>query len=53
MIKKESVKINPDLLNRIKDLIKNKDKKIRYSSRKQFVDLAVLELLEKEEKNEK
>lgn len=44
------VKINKDLLERIKRLIRKKDKKIKYSSKKQFVNIAVLELLEKEEK---
>lgn len=44
------VKINQDLLERIKRLIRKRDKKIKYSSKKQFVNIAVLELLEKEEK---
>lgn len=44
------VKINKDLLERIKRLIRKKDKKIKYSSKKQFVNISVLELLEKEEK---
>lgn len=43
------VKVDEDLLKRIKDLIKNKSKKIKYSSKKQFVNIAVLDLLEKEE----
>jgi len=51
MVKKETVKINSDLLKRINLLIKNKDKKIKYSTAKQFVNVAVLELLIKEEKN--
>ena len=46
MIIKETVKINPELLKRIKILIKNKDKKIKYSTAKQFVNVAVLKLLE-------
>jgi hypothetical protein len=44
------VKIDNALLERIKRLIGKKDKKIKYSSKKQFVNIAVLELLEKEEK---
>ena len=44
------VKIDNALLERIKRLIRKKDKKIKYSSKKQFVNIAVLELLEKEEK---
>jgi len=43
------VKIDKDLLNRIERLIKRKDKKIKYAHKKQFVDVAVLKLLEKEE----
>jgi len=46
----EVVKINSDLLERVEKLIKRKDKKIKYSSKKQFIDIAVLELLEREEK---
>ncbi len=46
----DSVKIDKDLLNRVKSLIKEKPHKIKYSSAKQFIDIAVLELLEKEEK---
>ncbi|MDD5700031.1 MAG: hypothetical protein PHH00_02445 [Candidatus Nanoarchaeia archaeon] len=42
------VKIDKELLERINRLIGKKDKKIKYSSKKQFVNIAVLELLEKE-----
>ena len=45
----EVVKIDKDLLERVEKVIKNKSKKIKYSSKKQFIDIAVLELLEKEE----
>ena len=45
----EVVKIQKDLLSRIEKLIKDKDKKIIYSSRKQFVNIAVLKLIKKEE----
>ncbi len=44
------VKIDEDLLNRVKKLIKNKPKKYRYRTKRQFMDIAVLELLDKEEK---
>jgi hypothetical protein len=46
----EVVKIDKELLIRVEKLIKNKGKRIKYSSKKQFIDIAVLELLEKEEK---
>lgn len=48
----EVVKIQKDLLSRIEKLIKNKDKKIIYSSRKQFVNIAVLKLIKKEENDQ-
>ena len=44
-----TVKIEKFLLNRIDKLIKEKSKRIKYSGYKQFVNYAVLELLEKEE----
>lgn len=44
-----SVKIDDDLLIRVENLIKRKDKKIIYAHKKQFVDIAVQNLLEKEE----
>ena len=44
----EVVKIDKDLLERINRLIEKNDKKITYSSKKQFVNMAVLKLLEKE-----
>ncbi len=50
MVKKETVKINEDLLKRVISITKNKSKKIKYSTAKQFINVAVLELLEKEEK---
>lgn len=48
--KRETVKINEDLLKRVKSLIKNKNKKIKYSTAKQFINIAVIKLLNKEEK---
>lgn len=50
---KEAVKIDPFLLERIQSLIKEKDKSIVYSSAKQFVNIAVIKLLEKEENTNK
>lgn len=46
---KDNVKIDKDLLARVEKLIKKKEKKIKYAHKKQFVDVAVLNLLEKEE----
>jgi len=46
------VKIDKGLLSRIERLIKRKDKRIKYAHKKQFVDIAVLKLLEEEEKND-
>lgn len=47
---KENVKINSDLLRRIKTLIQDKEKKVYYPTAKAFVNIAVLELLKKKEK---
>ena len=44
------VKIDRNLLERIKKLISKKSKKIKYAHQKQFINIAVLNLLEKEEK---
>lgn len=47
------VKIDIGLLERVNKLIKKKDKKIEYASKKQFINIAVLKLLKREEaKNE-
>tara|TARA_Y100000034_G_scaffold96873_1_gene118119 strand:- start:994 stop:1143 length:150 start_codon:yes stop_codon:yes gene_type:complete len=43
-----TVKINSELLKKIEKLIRQRNKKIKYSSVKQFVDIAVFELLERE-----
>lgn len=48
-----TVKIDPELLDRVNKLIRDKSKRILYSSKKQFVNVAVLKLLEKEEAVEK
>jgi hypothetical protein len=45
----DSVKIDKELLDKVKSLIKKSPHKIKYSSAKQFVDIAVLQLLEIEE----
>lgn len=45
----ETVKIDESLLKRVEKIINHKTKKIRYSSKKQFINVAVLELLNKEE----
>jgi len=47
---KDNVKIDSDLLKRVEKLIKRKDKRIKYAHKKQFINVAVLSLLEKEEK---
>jgi hypothetical protein len=46
----DNVKIDRDLLARVEKLIKRKDKKIKYAHKKQFVEIAVLRLIEEEEK---
>ena len=43
-----AVKIDEKILERIKKLIKKDSMKIKYSNAKQFVNLAVLEKLDKE-----
>jgi|APSaa5957512576_1039674.scaffolds.fasta_scaffold143003_2 hypothetical protein len=53
MVKGNTVKIDEELLERVKKLIKTNSKKIKYSTLKQFVNISVLELLEKEEKSVK
>ena len=47
---RDSVRIDKDLLEKLKELVKDSSKRIKYSSAKQFVNIAVLELLEKEER---
>ncbi len=42
------VKVDSELLERVEKLIGEKDKRIKYSSRKQFVDIAIFELIERE-----
>jgi hypothetical protein len=45
------VKIDSGLLERVEAFIKKKENKFRYVNRKQFIDLAVSEFLQKEGKN--
>lgn len=47
---KDNVKIDKDLLSRVEKLIKKREKRIKYAHKKQFVNVAVLNLLKKEEK---
>lgn len=47
--KPSTTKIDEKLLERVKKVIKMEDKKIKYSNTKQFINVAVLKLLEVEE----
>jgi len=47
------VKIDKDLLKKLKKLIKESSMKIKYSNAKQFVNIAVLNRIEEEIKNNK
>ena len=44
------VKIDEDLLKKIKKWVSNRENRIKYSNAKQFVNIAVLEKLQKEAK---
>jgi hypothetical protein len=48
----KKVRIDEELLNKIKKFRKDKDKAIRYPSDKYLVQIAVLDLLKKEAKKE-
>lgn len=51
MVGKEGVvKIDSELLEEVEKLIKSPKHRIKYSSKKQFINIAVMELLEKEAK---
>ena len=50
MIKEAVVKVNSELLKKVEEFINKEGNGIRYSSKKQFVDIAIVELLEKEKK---
>jgi len=42
------VKIDLELLKRVEEFINKKDNNFKYTNKKQFIDLAVLEKLKKE-----
>jgi len=46
----EVVKIDPNLLKKVKKVIRGKTMRIKYSNVKQFINIAVLDKLEKEDK---
>lgn len=50
MRKDKVVKIDFELLERVENFIKKDKNRIKYANKKQFIDLAVLEKLEKEER---
>ena len=47
------VKIDKDLLKKVKKLVSSKENRIKYSNAKQFVNIAVLEKLDKENGDKK
>ena len=47
------VKIDEELLKKVKKLVSSKENRIKYSNAKQFVNIAVLEKLENENKEDK
>lgn len=47
------VKIDSRLLKRVEEFIKKEENRLRFSNKKQFIDLAVYEYLEKLEKRGK
>lgn len=48
MRKEAVVKINADLLKKVSTFILRKENRLKYINKKQFIDLAVYEKLEKE-----
>jgi len=44
------VKIDSEILKEVEEFINQKDNKLKYVSKKQFIDLAVYEKLKKEDK---
>lgn len=44
-----TVKMDDELLKRVEKLISHKSKKLKYETRRQFINFAVIDLLEKEE----
>ncbi|MFH1710884.1 MAG: hypothetical protein ABH840_01070 [Nanoarchaeota archaeon] len=53
MGKEAVVKVDSELLRKVEEFIKKEENRIRYANRKQFVDIAIVELLEKESKRKK
>ena len=53
MGKEAVVKVDSELLRKAEEFINKEENRIRYSSKKQFMDIAILELLEKENKRKK
>ncbi len=47
--KPDTVRIDRNLLERVEKITKDIDRRIIYSSKRQFVNIAVLRLLQKEE----
>jgi len=47
---KTTVKIDGKLLKRLKTLISKQDKKLKYPTTKHFINIAVLNLIKREEK---
>jgi len=47
---RDNVKIDAEILKKVIAITKDKTKRIKYATAKQFVDIAVMELLEKEGK---
>jgi hypothetical protein len=46
MKKERVVKVDGELLKRVEVFLKNESNRLRYSSMKQFVDIAILEMLD-------
>lgn len=50
MKKDAVVKVDLELINEVEEFINKKENKLRYSNKKQFVDIALYALLKKEKK---
>ena len=46
-MKESVVKVDSELLERVEKFLELEENRIRYSSKKQFVDIAILELLDR------
>jgi len=51
MAEDKNVKMDKELYDRIIELRKRREMRIKYASQKQFIDIAVLALLKEEQKN--